>query len=189
MTFTSAHVTISLDGFMAGPDQTLDDPLGRGGEALQVLGLQRGDLIRGGQLGDRIGPRPPVERGGPGVGRHAGILCPAGRAAYAVVPRARRRRSESSVLRRSDNSVAPIGSLVHVRPVTNGDYGDFDASGIGTVTTPDAAPGINGAQVATGADGRVRVTLQLPGAPTSVYLHAFSDVGTADGSAVIAVQQ
>lgn len=34
MTFTSAHVTVSVDGFMAGPEQTLDDPLGRGGEDL-----------------------------------------------------------------------------------------------------------------------------------------------------------
>ena len=34
MTLTTAHVSISLDGFMAGPDQTLEDPLGRGGEAL-----------------------------------------------------------------------------------------------------------------------------------------------------------
>lgn len=34
MTFTSAHVTISLDGFMAGPEQTMEEPLGRGGEEL-----------------------------------------------------------------------------------------------------------------------------------------------------------
>src|SRR6478752_6761606 len=34
MTFTSSHVTVSADGFMAGPGQTLDDPLGRGGEEL-----------------------------------------------------------------------------------------------------------------------------------------------------------
>ncbi len=34
MTFTSAHVAISLDGFLAGPDQSVDDPLGRGGKAL-----------------------------------------------------------------------------------------------------------------------------------------------------------
>ncbi|MFC7494427.1 MULTISPECIES: dihydrofolate reductase family protein [unclassified Nocardioides] len=34
MTFTSAHVTVSLDGCMAGPDQTLEQPLGRGGEEL-----------------------------------------------------------------------------------------------------------------------------------------------------------
>ena len=34
MTFTSAHLSISLDGFVAGPEQSLDDPLGRGGLAL-----------------------------------------------------------------------------------------------------------------------------------------------------------
>jgi dihydrofolate reductase len=34
MTLTTAHVTVSADGFMAGPHQTLDDPLGRGGEEL-----------------------------------------------------------------------------------------------------------------------------------------------------------
>ena len=34
MTFTSAHVTVSVDGFMCGPDQTLQDPLGRGAERL-----------------------------------------------------------------------------------------------------------------------------------------------------------
>lgn len=34
MTFTTAHMSISLDGFVAGPDQTRDDPIGRGGMAL-----------------------------------------------------------------------------------------------------------------------------------------------------------
>jgi dihydrofolate reductase len=34
MTLTTAHVTVSLDGFIAGPDQTLEVPLGRGGESL-----------------------------------------------------------------------------------------------------------------------------------------------------------
>ena len=29
MTFTSAHLTVSLDGFLAGPDQTLEQPMGR----------------------------------------------------------------------------------------------------------------------------------------------------------------
>ena len=28
MTFTTAHLSISLDGFVAGPDQSLDDPIG-----------------------------------------------------------------------------------------------------------------------------------------------------------------
>lgn len=34
MTFTTAHMSISLDGFVAGPDQSRDDPLGRGGLSL-----------------------------------------------------------------------------------------------------------------------------------------------------------
>ena len=34
MTLTTAHLTVSLDGFVAGPDQTLEDPIGRGGEEM-----------------------------------------------------------------------------------------------------------------------------------------------------------
>jgi dihydrofolate reductase len=34
MTLTTAHMSISLDGFVAGPNQTMDDPLGLGGMAL-----------------------------------------------------------------------------------------------------------------------------------------------------------
>jgi len=34
MTFTTCHVTISLDGFLAGADQSLEEPLGVGGERL-----------------------------------------------------------------------------------------------------------------------------------------------------------
>jgi len=34
MTFTTAHMSVSLDGFVAGPDQSIDDPIGRGGMAL-----------------------------------------------------------------------------------------------------------------------------------------------------------
>ena len=33
---TTAHVSVSLDGYMAGPDQSLDDPLGRGAESLHT---------------------------------------------------------------------------------------------------------------------------------------------------------
>ena len=36
MTFTTCHVTISLDGFMAGPNQTMEDPLGDNGERLHL---------------------------------------------------------------------------------------------------------------------------------------------------------
>src|SRR5689334_15532873 len=31
MTFTTAHMSMSLDGFVAGPAQSLEQPLGRGG--------------------------------------------------------------------------------------------------------------------------------------------------------------
>ena len=34
MTFTTAHMSISVDGFVAGPHQSVDDPIGRGGMAL-----------------------------------------------------------------------------------------------------------------------------------------------------------
>lgn len=34
MTSTTAHMSMSLDGFVAGPDQTLEHPIGRGGMAL-----------------------------------------------------------------------------------------------------------------------------------------------------------
>jgi dihydrofolate reductase len=36
MTFTTCHVTISVDGFMAGPNQTQEDPLGDNGERLHL---------------------------------------------------------------------------------------------------------------------------------------------------------
>lgn len=34
MSIVSSHLAVSLDGFVAGPDQSLEDPLGRGGERL-----------------------------------------------------------------------------------------------------------------------------------------------------------
>ena len=34
MTFTTAHLSMSLDGFVAGADQTLETPLGQGGELI-----------------------------------------------------------------------------------------------------------------------------------------------------------
>lgn len=36
MTTVTSHLAISLDGYVAGPDQSLDDPLGRGGERLHT---------------------------------------------------------------------------------------------------------------------------------------------------------
>jgi len=45
MTFTTAHMSISLDGFVAGPDQSLDNPIGRGGMGLHTWHL--GDDLSG----------------------------------------------------------------------------------------------------------------------------------------------
>lgn len=39
MTRTTCHVSISLDGFLAGPDQSRDNPLGRGGLRLHTWHL------------------------------------------------------------------------------------------------------------------------------------------------------
>src|SRR3954447_9349354 len=36
MSLTTCHVTVSLDGCLAGPDQTREDPLGTGGERLHL---------------------------------------------------------------------------------------------------------------------------------------------------------
>lgn len=39
MTHTTAHLSVSLDGYVAGPDQSVDQPLGRGGLALHAWHL------------------------------------------------------------------------------------------------------------------------------------------------------
>lgn len=39
MTHTTAHLSVSLDGYVAGPDQSFDQPLGRGGLALHAWHL------------------------------------------------------------------------------------------------------------------------------------------------------
>ncbi len=40
MPLPTAHLSVSLDGFVAGPDQTLEDPIGRGGMALHQWHLE-----------------------------------------------------------------------------------------------------------------------------------------------------
>jgi dihydrofolate reductase len=40
MTFTTCHMSISLDGFVAGPDQSADNPIGVGGMALHQWHLR-----------------------------------------------------------------------------------------------------------------------------------------------------
>ena len=54
MTRVTAQISISLDGYVAGPDQTADEPLGKGGErlhewAFQTEGWRRQHGIAGGE--------------------------------------------------------------------------------------------------------------------------------------------
>jgi dihydrofolate reductase len=44
MSLTTCHMSISLDGFVAGPDQSPDDPLGVGGMALHQWHLRADEL-------------------------------------------------------------------------------------------------------------------------------------------------
>ncbi len=47
MTAVTCHVSISLDGFLAGPDQSLETPLGRGGERLHRWHIDPDAIARG----------------------------------------------------------------------------------------------------------------------------------------------
>ena len=40
MSIVTCHISISLDGYVAGPNQTMDDPLGEGGERLHEWALK-----------------------------------------------------------------------------------------------------------------------------------------------------
>jgi dihydrofolate reductase len=44
MSLTTCHMSISLDGFVAGPDQSADDPLGVGGMALHQWHLRADEI-------------------------------------------------------------------------------------------------------------------------------------------------
>lgn len=50
-----SHVTVSLDGFVAGPEQSTEDPLGRGGERLHewAFATARWQELHGGGGGER----------------------------------------------------------------------------------------------------------------------------------------
>jgi hypothetical protein len=60
---------------------------------------------------------------------------------------------------------------------------------VGTVTTPDLRPDLDGAQIAVGADGRLRIELDYPAGLGSIQLITFSDNGTAYGSPILQVGQ
>ena len=44
MGLVTCDVTVSVDGFVAGPDQTLEQPLGRGGETLHRWQFEQPDV-------------------------------------------------------------------------------------------------------------------------------------------------
>jgi hypothetical protein len=94
---------------------------------------------------------------------------------------------ESSPIRTNTGGIVPAGTLVHARSVDAASINDPGAPLVGTMSTADAAPDIDGPQVATGPDGVARVTYVVPGRPGALFLQAFTDIGTADGSAVVAL--
>jgi dihydrofolate reductase len=59
MTDTTCHMSISLDGFVAGPDQSMDNPLGVGGEEVHLwhLGDERATEEDGTAAGWLMRPR------------------------------------------------------------------------------------------------------------------------------------
>jgi hypothetical protein len=42
-------------------------------------------------------------------------------------------------------------------------------------------------QIVTGADGRLRLEIELPGAPSGVAIDAFSDLGTIRGEVFVSI--
>jgi dihydrofolate reductase len=66
------HIAISLDGYVAGPDQSLDDPLGKGGMRLHewVFQLAAWRREHGLEGGDENASTPVVERATENVGAY-----------------------------------------------------------------------------------------------------------------------
>jgi dihydrofolate reductase len=64
------NLSISIDGYVAGPDQSLDDPLGKGGEALHewAFATMRWQEDHGGEGGDRGLDNEFIVRGDEGIG-------------------------------------------------------------------------------------------------------------------------
>jgi dihydrofolate reductase len=70
MSNVGAHISVSADGFVAGPNQSLDTPLGEGGEGLHewVLGLEAWRAAHGMEGGDVNASTPVVEESLANVG-------------------------------------------------------------------------------------------------------------------------
>ena len=67
MTKLTLDISMSLDGFVAGPNQTLEEPLGKGGEQLHewVVELEAWREAHGLEGGETNADREVVTRGSP----------------------------------------------------------------------------------------------------------------------------
>jgi PKD repeat protein len=94
----------------------------------------------------------------------------------------------SSPVAMNNGSSTPAGTMYHVIS-TSAAASMQNYSYVGTVTTPDLRPDLDGAQIAVGADGRLRIEVDYPAGIRSIQLMTFSDTGTAYGSPVLQVGQ
>jgi len=83
----------------------------------------------------------------------------------------------SDPLGRNNGSTVPEGTILHILRT-------FPA---GAFVTADAQPGVDGMQIATDAEGRLHLQVELPGAPSGVAIDAFSDLGTIRGEMFVAI--
>jgi dihydrofolate reductase len=72
MSKVRAHISVSLDGYVAGPNQSHENPLGEGGEQLHdwVVGLKSWREPHGREGGEVNASTPVVEEEKAGVGAH-----------------------------------------------------------------------------------------------------------------------
>src|SRR3954452_8524001 len=73
MTSVTCQISVSLDGFVAGPDQTLEDPLGVGGMRLHewAIATDAWRAHHGRSGGERGVDAEVVERSTEGIGAYA----------------------------------------------------------------------------------------------------------------------
>jgi dihydrofolate reductase len=72
MSQVRSHISISLDGFVAGPNQTLDNPLGEGGEGLHewVVATESWRVQHGKEGGERTADSEVAEEDSSNIGAH-----------------------------------------------------------------------------------------------------------------------
>jgi hypothetical protein len=97
-------------------------------------------------------------------------------------------RLRTEPLRRNDGQPVAPGTLVHVSLQPDLTL-EEPVGGIGRILTADARGDIEGTQVLVGADGRVEIEVELTGAPDSVRVLSFADVGTAGSDAIVVLVQ